>query len=114
IDDGFGYKDSAGRMHCHSPGHGACNLARALAVSCNATFAQIGERFKPEQMLDMAKVFGFGEPTGIRRCARPGDPGEKDRRGLREEARWRIEKELPKTLAAGQARMRFANGLSHV
>ena len=111
IDDGFGYEDRSGKMHCHPPGHGSCNLARALAVSCNATFAQIGERFAPENLLEMARIFGFGEPTGIRRSA--SDDGA-DRRGLREEATWWYRKKLPKELEQGRARMQFANGLSVV
>jgi cell division protein FtsI/penicillin-binding protein 2 len=79
-------------MHCHIGGHGKCNLARALAVSCNATFAQIGERFQPADLLDMARTFGFGAPTGVRNYAPDGDA---PRRGLLEQA-WRIRARSPR------------------
>jgi cell division protein FtsI/penicillin-binding protein 2 len=111
IDNGYGYADRSGTMHCHPPGHNSCNLARALAVSCNATFAQIGERFAPADLLDMAGTFGFGQPTGIRRCA--SEDGA-ERRGLHEDSSFPNRKTLPKELEMGQARMRFANGLAVV
>jgi cell division protein FtsI/penicillin-binding protein 2 len=107
-DGGYGYEDSHGRMHCHVGGHGKSNLAEALAVSCNATFAQIGERFESEQLLEMADLFGFGHPTGISHV-----PAEAGRRGsLRED--WEL-KNLPaisKQLRYEANRMRFANGLT--
>ena len=111
IDDGgFGYQNRSGTMHCHVGGHGRCNLEKALAVSCNATFAQIGERFRPEDLLDMARTFGFGLPTGIRRYAPDGDA---PRSGLLEQPRG-IPDSKVKELDRGHARMQFANGLAVV
>lgn len=109
-DGGFGYRDGAGTMHCHIGGHGTCNLGKALAVSCNATFAQIGERFQPADLLDMARTFGFGLPTGIRRYAPDGDV---PRKGLLEQP-WSIPESLAGDLGRGMARMQFANGLAVV
>ncbi len=110
IDEGFGYKSKGGRIRCHPPGHTSCNLARALSVSCNATFAQIGERFPPADLLELARVFGFGQPTGIRRCA---SIDGKDLRGLHED--WEFpRKTLAKDVEKAQSRMHFANGLAVV
>jgi cell division protein FtsI/penicillin-binding protein 2 len=108
-DGGAGYQDRYGTMHCHPPGHGKSALARALSVSCNATFAQIGERFQPEQLLEMASLFGFGRPTGIRHFPVDGDA---KRSGLLEQAELPYLPKYAKQLASPQGRMRFANGLS--
>ncbi|HZO08678.1 MAG TPA: penicillin-binding transpeptidase domain-containing protein, partial [Myxococcota bacterium] len=105
-DGGNGYKS----MHCHGV-HGRSDLARALAVSCNAAFAELGEEYTPEQMLDMAATFGFGTPTGIRQFAGTAGPR---RPGLREEPRLAGADALPKALSEGAERMRFANGLGRI
>jgi penicillin-binding protein 2 len=47
------------------PGHGAINLRRALAVSCNPYFEWIGERLGYEKVQHYAQLLGLGEPTGI-------------------------------------------------
>src|SRR5262249_41259851 len=108
-DGGAGYQDRYGTMHCHFPGHGRSDLAKALSVSCNATFAQIGERFRPEQLLEMADMFGFGRSTGIRHF-----PVDRDARrsGLLEQGELKYLAGSGKALGNPQARMRFANGLS--
>ncbi|MFN0008002.1 MAG: penicillin-binding transpeptidase domain-containing protein [Planctomycetota bacterium] len=105
-DGGHGY----GTMHCHGH-HGKSDLARALTVSCNAAFAEIGEEYTPELMLDMAATFGFGAPTGIRQFE--GQPGPR-RPGLREDARLAGAETLPKALKETAERMRFANGLGRI
>jgi len=110
-DKGWGYGDRFGTMHCHRGGHGSSDLAKALAGSCNAAFAQIGERFTPEQLLEMADVFGFGRPTGIRDVTLANGVHH---RGLREDAEWRWAPRLPKELKDPGNRMRFANGLGLV
>lgn len=47
-------------------GHGAPDLAGALAASCNITFIRIGyERLGAGRILDAARRFGFGRPSGI-------------------------------------------------
>lgn len=108
-DGGAGYQDRYGTMHCHPGGHGHSDLARALAVSCNATFAQIGERFRPEQLLEMAEMFGFGRSTGIRHFPVDGDAR---RPGLLEQGELKYLAGETKRLGNPQDRMRFANGLT--
>ncbi len=44
--------------------HSSCDLRRALVVSCNSYFAQMGLEYPPEGLLQMAREFGFGAPTG--------------------------------------------------
>src|SRR4030095_1345575 len=57
---GHGYKT----MHCH--GHHTLALRAALVESCNAYFAQLAESaYTPESLVEMAHLFGFGEPTGL-------------------------------------------------
>jgi cell division protein FtsI/penicillin-binding protein 2 len=47
------------------PGHGSINLKRALAVSCNPYFQQVGEQLGFEKMQKYAQLLGLGAPTGI-------------------------------------------------
>lgn len=102
IDDGGpGYVD----LHCHSL-HVECDLERALEVSCNSFFAHLGETYPPEKLLEMAHVFGFGEPTGIRHMGTSG------RSGLREDWRFHAETRLLAELGDASRRRRFANGLA--
>lgn len=62
---GAGY----GSVRCHSKhGHGRIALLPALHHSCNAYFAALGERVGSKaRMLELARTFGFGEPTGLSR-----------------------------------------------
>jgi penicillin-binding protein 2 len=46
-------------------GHGQINLRRALAVSCNPYFQQVGERVGFFKMQQYAQLLGLGAPTGI-------------------------------------------------
>lgn len=104
IDDGGpGYVD----LHCHSL-HTECDLARALQVSCNSYFARLGEVFQPAALVQMAELFGFGQPTGVQHL------GQKGRFGLRED--WRLPRagELAGKLAGDATRRRFANGLGSI
>lgn len=49
----------------HGFTHGDCDAVRALSVSCNYFFYELGDR-ATWQMLDAtAQALGFGEPTGI-------------------------------------------------
>lgn len=88
--------------------HVESDLHHALVVSCNSYFAQLGLALDPGQMLDAAREFGFGEPTGVR-----NGPGH-DRRGLRED--WVASPDfdadgMRKELASRAAHIRFPNGL---
>lgn len=46
-------------------GHGAVNLRRALAESCDVFFYTVGLRLGPDRLADYARRFGLGRPTGI-------------------------------------------------
>ncbi len=59
---GFAY---GGRFYrCHHA-HGVVNVVRALGVSCNTFFYQLGVRVGLERLSRMGSLFGFGRPTGI-------------------------------------------------
>lgn len=47
------------------PGHGALDVRRALAVSCNPFFEQVGEQLGYERVQRYAQLLGLGAPTGI-------------------------------------------------
>lgn len=64
---GAGYID----VRCASThGHGALGLRQAIAQSCNAYFARLGERIEPQEWRALAAEFGFGAPTGVRALGR--------------------------------------------
>jgi cell division protein FtsI/penicillin-binding protein 2 len=44
---------------------GDMDLARALATSSSDWFETVGRRSTPARFLELARAFGFGEPTGI-------------------------------------------------
>ena len=54
-------------VDCHSSrGHGRLNLTAALRVSCNAYFAQLGDRLGTgAALVECAHTFGFDMPTGV-------------------------------------------------
>ncbi|MCH2107032.1 MAG: hypothetical protein MK291_10355, partial [Planctomycetes bacterium] len=54
-------------VDCHSSrGHGRLHLTAALRVSCNAYFAQLGDRLgSGEDLVECAHTFGFDTPTGV-------------------------------------------------
>lgn len=45
--------------------HGAIDVTRALAVSCNYFFYELGRQMTIEQMDEVAKGLGLGEATGV-------------------------------------------------
>lgn len=47
------------------PGHGAINLRRALAVSCNPFFQAVGEQLGYEKVQRYAQLLGLGQRSGI-------------------------------------------------
>lgn len=78
---GAGYKS----LRCSSTGgHGALDLHGALVQSCNAYFAWLGENFETDELAELCALFGFGEPTGVRRVP-PWDAGLRRRNGLLED-----------------------------
>ncbi len=53
-------------------GHGTVNIERALAVSCDTFFYNVGARLGAERLSNMAAKFGFGQPTS---ALLPGESG---------------------------------------
>ena len=47
-------------------GHGSVNLNRALVVSCDTYFYEIGRRLGIERIAKWSKLFGLGTPTGLK------------------------------------------------
>lgn len=104
-DGGWGWKT----MHCHGSSHGELPLRTALARSCNAYFAHLAEDlYSPEQLLEAAQLFGFGEPTGVRHLGLQG------RSGLTENAKLARVEQLLTDLEDRSSAMRFANGLGRM
>jgi penicillin-binding protein 2 len=62
-----GYFMFAGRpWKCHKKsGHGSLNLKRALGVSCNAFYFQLGQLLGIELIERYAKMMGLGTQTGV-------------------------------------------------
>ncbi len=70
MDPAFSYAcegallDQGTRYGCNRI-HGACDLARALEVSCNVYFYQAAKRLGIVTLAAKARAFGFGAPTGL-------------------------------------------------
>lgn len=65
-----GYLDTPDRWRCacfvrHGQGHGAVDLADALAQSCNVYFFDQARRLGPGPLCDWGARLGFGQRTGI-------------------------------------------------
>jgi len=45
--------------------HGQSDLRRAIEQSCNVYFFKVGRRLGPVALIDWARRFGFGAPTGV-------------------------------------------------
>ena len=53
-------------FHCNRPqGHGLVDIHRALQMSCNVFFYQVGVRLEIERLARWAKRLGLGAPTGV-------------------------------------------------
>ena len=105
---GSGYKS----LRCwNTVGHGPLRLEQAIERSCNAYFAWLGETMRTEDFRELCDVFGFGQPTGVRR-APPWDAGRARRTGLSEDLAGLAAapgEELPDSL-----RSMAANGLGRI
>ncbi len=61
-----GYHPSVPSLHCHKAGgHGSVDLKRALEVSCNVFFYEMGRRLGVDVIADYADRLGLGKKTGI-------------------------------------------------
>ncbi len=53
-------------FRCHRRGgHGWVNLRDAIKVSCDVYFYALGRRLGIDRIAEIARAFGFGEPTGL-------------------------------------------------
>jgi len=53
-------------FHCNVPGgHGVVDVRRALTLSCNVFFYQVGVRLEIDRIAAWAKRMGLGAPTGV-------------------------------------------------
>ena len=79
-----GYYLFAGRrFHCHKrSGHGKVDLRKAIRVSCNAYFYQLGQLLGVDGIERYASLFGLGRRTGI------GLPGERE--GIVPSREWKL------------------------
>ena len=62
-----GYATFYGRtFRCHRKGgHGWVDLRNAIKVSCDVYFYNLGRRLGVDRIAEIARAFGFGEPTGL-------------------------------------------------
>jgi len=54
-----------GRIRCHSSGHGAQDLAKAIQNSCNPVFVELGLRLGIERFYRYLEAFSLGSVTGV-------------------------------------------------
>ncbi|MBT4866467.1 MAG: hypothetical protein HON53_15290 [Planctomycetaceae bacterium] len=71
-----GFLDNPNRFRCYiyrngGNGHGDTDLTDTITRSCNVYFFNAARKVGPEPIVDWARRFGFGQPTGI------DVPGEK-------------------------------------
>lgn len=60
------YKFAGRRYHCHKRnGHGQVDLAKAIRVSCNAFYYQLGQMLGIDEMSRFGHMLGYGQKTGI-------------------------------------------------
>jgi penicillin-binding protein 2 len=61
-----GFLHHPDRFRCyHSIGHGDMDLSDAVCRSCNVYFFSAAERMGPGPIVEWARRFGFGQPTGL-------------------------------------------------
>lgn len=65
--DGFYDKVVIGKKcwNWRDGGHGAVDMRRALKVSCDIYFYEMGYRLGNDRLVEYALAYGFGQPTGI-------------------------------------------------
>ena len=63
---GGGYTMGNHRWRCDKPlGHGSLDLKHALSHSCDVFYYSVGDRTGLDALSDMARRFGYGQPTGL-------------------------------------------------
>lgn len=86
-----GYATFYGRtFRCHRKGgHGLVNLRNAIKLSCDVYFYNLGRRLGVDRIAEIARDFGFGEPTGIDLAhEKPGLVPSEEWARTRRGARW--------------------------
>jgi penicillin-binding protein 2 len=68
--DCHGYLERSDRLRCliytqQGVGHGPVDLSDALSRSCNVYFFHAAGMMGPEPLVEWARRFGFGRPTGV-------------------------------------------------
>ena len=64
------------KMYCDARnGHGSLDLRQALRYSCNIYFYQVAMEMSLDHMLNVGRMFGFGQRTGIAVTERGESPG---------------------------------------
>lgn len=64
----YPYKNASGGVGCSTYGsshRGAIDVVRAIAISCNSFFCELGNRLGIERMENYMAKFGFGQETGL-------------------------------------------------
>ena len=62
----YEYGKQRRRFHCWKhAGHGAVTVTEAIASSCDVYFYKVGEKLGIDTLAEYARMFGFGEKTGI-------------------------------------------------
>lgn len=72
-----GFLDNPNRYRCYiyrhyGVGHGEMDLTDAIARSCNVYFFTAARKVGPRPIVEWARRFGFGRPTGIDLAGEPG------------------------------------------
>lgn len=99
----FDYKNHI--YHCwnwKNGGHGAVNLERALAGSCDVFFYHLALKLSVDEIAEMATFFGLGSLTGIE------IPNE--RKGLIPTHNWHLEKRKSKWLTGDNINLSIGQG----
>ena len=97
----FWFGGRAYKCHKHT-GHGTVDLLKAITVSCNVFFYQLGQLLQLEGIEKFSRSFGFGVPTGI---DLPGEepgivPSDKWKREVMKE-RWYPGDTIPVSIGQG-------------
>jgi len=77
-------------FRCHRKGgHGWVNLRNAIKVSCDVYFYNLGRRLGVDRIAEIARDFGFGEPTGVDLAhEKPGLVPSEEWARTKRKARW--------------------------
>ncbi|MCC6953481.1 MAG: penicillin-binding protein 2 [Deltaproteobacteria bacterium] len=97
------YKFGNRRYHCHKrSGHGGVSLRRALLVSCNAFYFQLGQQLGIQVMERYGKMLGLGAQSGIELPGEvPGIMPSEDWKKKQYKERWYPGDTLPVSIGQG-------------